>query len=293
MARQHGIVVRPQSVKHLQGRDQGLDVFRNFGGGSLRGMGGNSILRGLLGGRGNSGGINFGGGNIFRVQTRFFFDRSAVQQGMNRTLWLGLSRASMRVRQRAQRSIRRRGRARPPLAIMTANPGTALAQLVGMAPDRRTRNAIVRRMVEIQHRPSSPAGTPPYTHVPPGVMIGFRTNIYNSYDPGTHSAVAGPLPRGLQWDLPALHEQGGTLRMRRWVWVPPFTPRPGYVPLVRWYREGFPPPRARRGLWAPMNLVRRFPYPARPFMAPALQESIRRGEIEAAFANTFTTRVTA
>lgn len=293
MARLHGVVVRPQSVKHLQRRDQGLDVFRGFGGGGLRGMGGNSVLRGLFGGARGGYGFNLGGGSIFRVQTRFFFDRAAVQQGMNRTLWMGLYRASTRVRQRAQRSIRRVGRARPPLRIMQANQGVALAQLVNMAPDRRTRRAIVRRMAEIQNRPASPPGTPPFTHVPPGVMVGFRRNLYNSYDPGTNSAVVGPMRRGRQWDLPALHEQGGMLRMRRWVWVPPYRPRAGYVPLVRWIREGFPPPRPRRGQWAPMNLLRRFPYPARPFLAPALQESIRRGEIAAAFANTFVARVRA
>lgn len=295
MAKLHGITVRPQSVKHLRRSGQEFDVLRHIGVGGLGRFGGNPVLRNLFRGPGGFGGISFGSGNIFRVTTRYFFDRAAVQHGVNRMLWQALARASYRVRMRAINSIQRVGRARPPLRIMQTNQGVALQQLLGMTNNRRTQAAIITRIAEIQmgRGLSSPPGQPPYTHVPHSVMVGFRRNLYNAYDPSTHSGVAGPERRGRQWDLPALHELGGVLRMRRWVWVPPYRPRPGYVPLVQWHREGFPPRQPRRGHWAPMMILRRFPYPARPFMSRAMHECIRRGEIQAAFANTFTTRVTA
>lgn len=294
MARLHGIVVRPQSTKHLARADRNeIDVLRNVGGFGIGRMRGSGLLNQLFRGPGSFGGLSFGQGNIFRVSTRWFFDRAAVQQGVQRMLWIGLYRASSRVRWRAMNSIRRVGRARPQLRIQATNQGVPLAILLGMTTNRRTRQALITRIAEIQNPPASNPGDPPFTHVPHSVMVGFRRNLYNSYDPGTHSAVVGPDRRGRQWDLPALHEIGGVLRQRLWVWVPPYRPRPGYVPMVRWRREGFPPARTRRGAWAPMNLLRRLPYPARPFMARAMRDAIRANEIQAAFSGTFTHRVTA
>lgn len=291
MAKLHGITVRPQSKRGLARNDPGADLMRGLGGGiRVPGIGGGLRLPW-------GGGIRIGGSyrSMFRVQTRYFFDRTLVRMTLGHMLWGGLARASMRVRDRARRSIQPVGRARPMLAVQRQNPGVPLTQLTGLPMTNRTRQALITRIAEIQmgRNLSSPAGTPPYTHVPFSHMLGFRRNLYNSYDPATHSAVAGPMRRGRQWDLPALHEFGGRLLMRRWVWTPVPVPSSNFTPIVRWFREGFPPRAPRRGQWLPMPMTRRFPYPQRSFMAAAMRAAIANGEIQAAFAGTFGTRVTA
>jgi len=290
MAKSHGITVRPQSKAHLTNNDPGRDLakgFGRFGGGAFRG---GSIFR--FPGGGGGGMLGGGGGiqSLFRVNVRFFYDRAAVQQALVTMHHQALIRAAGRVREHARRSIDQVGRARPLLRIMTQNPGVPLRGLLGMAMTPRTRNALVTRIAEIDfgRNLSSPAGTPPYTHVPFSTMVGFRRNLLYGYDRATHTGVAGPERRGAEWDLPALHEFGGRLQMRRYVWQPRFAITRTYTPIVRWFRNGFPP---RRGRWVPTMLTRRMPYPARPFMRTAMNTAIRAGEIQAAFAGTFGTRV--
>jgi hypothetical protein len=284
MAKLHGITVRPQSKRHLSTNDPGAELARG-----LRGLGGGIRLPGF-------GGLRVGGSyrTMFRVQTRYFYDRTIVQLTLNQMLYGGLVRASSRVRDHARRSIQPVGRARPMLAIQRQNPGVPLTQLTGLPMTNRTRIALITRIAEIQmgRNLSSPAGTPPYTHVPFSHMLGFRRNLQYGYDPTTHSGLAGPDRRGRQWDLPALHEFGGRLLMRRWVWTPVPVPSGNFTPIVRWFREGFPPRGPRRGQWLPMPMTRRFPYPARSFMGAAMRTAIASGEIQAAFAGTFGTRVT-
>jgi hypothetical protein len=156
----------------------------------------------------------------------------------------------------------------------------------------RTRIALTTRVAEIQfgRNLSSPPGTPPYTHVPYSNMVGFRRNLLYGYDPGTHTGLAGPDRRGREWDLPALHEFGGRLLMRRYIWQPRYGITRTYRPVIRWFRNGFPP---GRGRWLPTLTTQRFPYPPRPFMRTAMRTAIAAGEIQAAFAGTFGVRVRA
>jgi hypothetical protein len=291
MAKQHGITVRPQSKAHLTNNDPGRDLargFGRFGGGAFRG---GSLFR-FPGGGGGAGILGGGGGvqSLFRVNVRFFYDRAAVQQALVTMHHQGLIRAAGRVRDHARRSIIQVGRARPMLRIMTLNPGVPLRGLLNMPMLPRTRNALVTRIAEIDfgRNLSSPPGTPPYTHVPFSNMVGFRRNLQYGYDPGTHTGLAGPDRRGGQWDLPALHEFGGRLQMRRYVWQPRYAITATYTPIVRWFRNGFAP---RRGRWVPTMLTRRFPFPPRPFMSRAMRTAIAAGEVQAGFAGTFGTRV--
>lgn len=202
------------------------------------------------------------------VRTDMFFDRAAVKDALDRMEYKALTKASLLVRRNAQKSIRKKGMAKPQLREMKANPGMRL-QDVARQPgltDRR-RQAVISRMREVQAKDPSPAGSPPFTHVPYGHMLGFRRNLYNAYDSATHSAVVGPSRKGEMWTIPKLHEFGGTLSLRAWVFQPQYA-RYG-KPIVIWV----PRQKELKGNWAPTGATRSVTYPARPYMRPALEKS--------------------
>lgn len=219
------------------------------------------------------------GQSVATVYTRMFFDRQAVKDALRYMNFHGLSRASLAVRRIAQKSIKQRGHARPPTKIEQLNVGVPLSQLIqsGNLPPR-TRGALVRKYREILERPASQPGTPPHTHVPSSVMVGFRRNIYNAWDSNTQSAVVGPSKKGKKWILPARHEFGLPVKLRHFMWH-----LPGRRPLMKWFDEDDDV----GPHWLPTNERRRVLFPPRPFLRPALQRAVASGKVARAFRQTF------
>lgn len=231
------------------------------------------------------------------ISVNMFFDRAAVKSALSNMEYKGLTRSSLLVRRTAQKSIIKMGLAKPPLRVMQQNPGMSLAamaalpsassyradlrrdsrgrflkgsgkkQFVSGVITERDRAKVIERLREIKTRPPSAPGSPPHTHVPFGHMLGFRRNLYNAYDKGSHSAVVGPSKKGAAWTIPQLHEFGGSKTMRAWVWRPRWEPYK--KPIVQWVGQG---EKAGAG-WLPTSQRKTARYPARPYMAPALVKS--------------------
>jgi hypothetical protein len=238
-----------------------------------------------------------GVGLVPRVTVNQFFDRRHVTDALTRGEHRALSRASLHVRRTAAKSIRKMGLAKPKLKILSTFPGMSLAdiaRLPGMTREtsatmrdsqgrflrgsgmRRTRDGgitdterarVIERIKEIKTRPPSAPGTPPHTHVPHGMMLGFRRNLYNAYDGRTHSAVVGPTAKGPRPQMPSLHEFGGSRRMLAYIWRPKY--QPYKTPLVKW----FPSDEEVGASWIPTGRSKSVLYPPRPFMRPALEKS--------------------
>lgn len=132
---------------------------------------------------------------------RFFFDRAYVQNVLGKESAKALGKAGAFVQRRARSSLRRR-------------------------------------------KKTSAPGTPPSAHS--GDNVATLKNIWFALDPRSLSVVVGPLKLNHLVDnsagtVPALHEFGGTARLRG---------------------------RVRRGQKPRLRTAR---YPARPFMGPALE----------------------
>jgi hypothetical protein len=232
----------------------------------------------------------------FQLKKTMFFDRSRVINALSKSEFRFVSRASLLVRRNAQRSIKKMGNARPPLAIAKANPGLSLDQLSklpGVSKERgstsrdskgrflpgsgqirsragviseRDRAKVLERIREVKERPPSPPGSPPHTHVSFDHMLGFRRNLYNAFDTSTRSGLAGPFMRGEQ-NLPRLHEFGGSMMLACYVWRPKW--QPYNKPIIRWMS-----PLTNAGPnWIPIGKTRSVSMPRRPFMRPALEKS--------------------
>lgn len=222
-----------------------------------------------------------------RVSTDFFFDRDAVKNAMSAMDLKALSKASMLVKDRARRIIKKRGLARLPLQVQEKFPGAGITSLVAMGViGKRAGETIVR---EVQKPPASPPGSPPHTHTPYAghfaSYLGFRRNLWNYYDSQTHSAVVGPSKKGRM--IPYLHEFGGTLRMRTWVYIPQVKTKRGGMrkPITMKLPTGQRPHNQTH--WRPMSLQTVAVYPARPFMKPAMEFCVANGSIAKAFAGQF------
>jgi hypothetical protein len=222
-----------------------------------------------------------------RVSTDFFFDRDAVKNAMSAMDLRALSKASMLVKDRARRIIKKRGLARLPLKVQEKFPGAGITSLVSMGViGKRAGETIVR---EVQKPPASAPGTPPHTHTPYAghfaSYLGFRRNLWNYYDSQTHSAVVGPSKKGRM--IPYLHEFGGTLRLRTWVYIPQVKTKRGGMkkPITMKLPTGQRPHNQTR--WRPMSLQTVAVYPARPFMKPAMEFCVANGSIAKAFAGQF------
>lgn len=99
----------------------------------------------------------------------------------------------------------------------------------------------------------SQPGQPPFTH------SGFlRNDILYAYDPTTRSVVIGPSQQ--PW-LNHLHEFGGVSALKEF--------RNVEHGMLRYWRKG---PQSRRRWKATGRIVKKR-YPARPFMAPALEKA--------------------
>ena len=243
-----------------------------------------------------------------RVTVDMFFDRAAIKAALSQIEYDGLSKASMRVKDYAKQSIKKRGMARPQLKIMKDNPGKTLGELAAMpGVPARVQRQLRQRISEIVSPKGSPAGTPPFTHVPYGHMLGFRRNLYNAYDIRTGTAVVGPSKKGVQWGLPHLHEVGAKIEKTAWElnykyplvgkktldrivrdsrgdssrWRGQYEKARAVKRVFRWLPTGKKPFNAAK--WRPTNLTRLFPYPKRPFMRPALNKAIANGDIKKAF----------
>jgi hypothetical protein len=226
----------------------------------------------------------FSTGNIkITVQTHMFFDRQAIKDATRYMNYEGLWRGSIIVRRLAQKSIKKKGMAKPIPKGISLGSGIPLAQLLarpGLAS--RTKGALIKRFREIQAPPASPPGTPPFTHVPSSHMLGFRRNLYNAFDRATQSAVVGPSQKGKRWILPARHEYGMPVHLRLYLWKPKTR---GGQALVKWFDEE--DAGEISDVWVPTKKRKRVDYPKRPFLQPALRKAIQTRQIAKAFRGTF------
>lgn len=210
------------------------------------------------------------------IQTRFFFDGAEVKNALSNLEYEGAWRSSILVRRTAQKSIQKVGAARPRLKVMRDNPNVPMKLLLKQPGLRQsTRDGLKLRIMEIQFPPSSPPGTPPYTHVPHSHMLGFRRNLYNAMDPSFTSAVVGPSAKGRDPKLPHLHEYGGTRRLVEHAFL--ITPQQqrqwsgGKLRFMRALTKWTSPNEPPGGGFLPTGNTRSVTYPKRPFMRPALQ----------------------
>lgn len=222
-----------------------------------------------------------------KASVDLFFDRQAVKDAMNGMDLRALSKASLVVKDRARRIIKKRGVSRLPLKVQEKFPGAGITSLVQMGViTPRLGKKIVR---EVQRPPASPAGSPPFTHTPYSghfaSYLGFRRNLWNFYDPQSHSAVVGPSKKGRM--VPYLHEFGGILRLRTWVYIPQIKTKRGAMqkPITMKLPTGQRPHNQMH--WRPMSLQTVAAYPARPFMKPAMEFCISNGSIAKAFQGQF------
>jgi hypothetical protein len=217
-----------------------------------------------------------------RVSVNYFFDRAEVKNALTAMQYKALTKGSLRVKDYAKKSIKKRGRARPRLKVMKENPGVSLQAIAKMPGiSNRTRRAVLQRLWEIERKPPSPPGTPPHTHVPSSHMLGFRRNLWNFFDPTSASAVVGPSKKGKM--IPYLHEFGGSVQMKTWVFRPRWE---GMREPIVWRRAADEKPKnASRWMVAPGT--ESVQYPARPYMYPALLKAIQRGDLAKAFGGQF------
>jgi hypothetical protein len=221
-----------------------------------------------------------------RVSVRQFFDRAAVKEALGAMNLKAFSIASLKVKNIAKESIKKKGLAKPILKVMRDNPGSTLSSLLAdPSTSKKNRRAVMERIREIKAKEPSPPGTPPHTHVPYGHMLGFRRNLWNFYDSSSHSAVVGPSKKGRQ--LPYLHEFGGTITMRLWAWIPQKYTKSGKMrsPIIMRLPIGTSP--RNTGKWRPLSVTERSDYPERPFMRPAMMKAIANGSIAKAFGGKF------
>ena len=222
-----------------------------------------------------------------RANTSAFFDKDAVKGALSEMERKALSKASLVIKDRAFRIIKKRGLARIPRKLQEKHPGAGPTALFnkGLISGKQ-RDIIIR---EVQTPKGSPAGTPPYTHTPyaghQASFLGFRRNLWNFYDASTHAGVVGPSKKGRM--IPYLHEFGGGLRLRTWVWVPQKFTKSGRMrkPIVMKLPLGQSPSDATK--WRPTAMIDSVIYPARPFMQPAMDFCIANGSIARAFGGTF------
>lgn len=238
---------------------------------------------------------------------RFAFYERDVNTAANRLKFGGLKKAGFRVMALARRSIKRKGAAKPRLAVAKNNPGLSLREIANLPGATRTtagtqrdsrgrflpgsgkraavageiserdRARVLERLREIKAREPSAPGTPPHTHT--GLL---RRNIFFDLDRTSESVVIGSFVPAARW-LPVLHEFSGVQRMAAWLYVPRFAGR--YSPILAYHRVGKGP--KKRDRWQATRATRAVPYPARPYMGAAVRAGIRSGQIAAEFKNRF------
>jgi hypothetical protein len=228
-----------------------------------------------------------------KASVDFFFDRAAVQSAMSAMDHQALMKSGGLIRDRVRRIIKRRGTARISKNVTDRFPGAGITSLIQMgvlAKTRRGNERAGQRIIrEVQSPKGSPAGTPPFTHTPESghfaSYLGFRKNIWFFYDQPSHSVVVGPSKKGRM--IPYLHEFGGVLRLRTWVYIPQVKTKRGGMrqPITMKLPTGQRPHNQTH--WRPMSLQTVAAYPARPFMKPAMEFCVANGSIAKAFAGQF------
>ena len=209
-----------------------------------------------------------------RIEFRSFFDRKAVVDRLGREKVKSLKRAGYKTMQIARRSITKQGMAKPQLRVMKENPGKTLDQIVSMPGlSKRSREAALKRLREVQSPEASNPGSPPFTHT--GM---FRNHIVFHFDAASESVVVGQaMPRG-DW-LANLHEFGGVQSVKAWALVPKY--QPYRSPILTFMRAGRSPKNASRWRQTTIRDMRR--YPARPYMRPAVLTAASSGAIVNSF----------
>ena len=222
-----------------------------------------------------------------KASVDLFFDRQAIRDAMSGMDHRALFKSGGLIRDRVRRIIKKRGVARLPLKVQEKFPGAGITSLVQMGViNPKLGSKIIR---EVQRPPASPAGSPPFTHTPYAghfaSYLGFRRNIWWYYDRSTHSVVVGPSKKGRM--VPYLHEFGGILRLRTWVYIPQIKTKRGGMrrPITMQLPTGQRPHNQMH--WRPMSLQTVAAYPARPFMKPAMEFCISNGSIARAFQGQF------
>lgn len=221
-------------------------------------------------------------GLTLTISYETFLDREDVIARLGKLKARALSRVGLTIKHMAQKSIIKRGLAKPKLKVQRENPGISMQQLVrrGGIPGGQRRR-LLERIKEIQDRQGSPPGTPPYTWT--GMM---RRAIQFGYDFNTESVVIGTSIANMAW-LASLHEFGGWQTMRAWAYVPPFASRMPFA-VIQWHRAGRGPTNSRsRARWEPTNMREAWPYPKRPYMTTALRRAINTKRIPEEFRNRF------
>ena len=230
-----------------------------------------------------------------RVSVDLFFDRTAIRNAMSGMDHAALFKSGGLIRDRVRRIIKRRGMARVSSTIRRNFPGAGIQQLMSMGVLGKTwvksGEEGARIIREVKTPPKSPPGSPPFTHTPelghPSSYLGFRKNLWYWYDESTHSMVVGPSKKGRM--LPYLHEFGGTLKLKTWVFVPQIKTKRGGMksPIIMRLPAGQQPTHAAH--WKPMRGFehKSTVYPARPFMKPAMEHCIANGSIARAFEGKF------
>jgi len=230
-----------------------------------------------------------------KASVDLFFDRQAIRDAMSGMDHRALFKSGGLIRDRVRRIIKRRGMARISAKIRRDFPGSGINALMQMGVLGKTfvqSGKFGRQVIrEVQNPPKSPAGSPPFTHTPEfghqASYLGFRRNLWYFYDESTHSVVVGPSKKGRM--IPYLHEFGGSLKMKTWVFIPQIKTKRGGMqsPIVMRLPSGQMPRDQSR--WKPLRAFehKSTTYPARPFMKPAMEFCISNGSIAKAFAGQF------
>lgn len=209
-----------------------------------------------------------------RINFDAFFDRDKVIQQIGAQRARALTRAGLKVKQTAAKSIKKKGMAKPKLEEQNQFPTERLAAILNKPEisDRR-KKAIARRIVEIRRRDPSDPGTPPHTHT--GMM---RNNIVFAYDKSTDSVVVGGFMSGGAW-LMSLHEFGGSIRQHAWTWIPRYpNPKTG---ILLWLAPNKSPRQTEK--WQQTSFSRTAAFPKRPYMEPALKKCVASGAVVGSF----------
>jgi hypothetical protein len=230
-----------------------------------------------------------------KASIHLFFDKATVMAALSDMERLSMMKAGGVIRDRVRRIIKRRGMARLSSKLRERFPGAGITTLMQMGVLGKTWTASGRegrRIIrEVQRPKPSPAGAPPFTHTPEeghfASYLGFRRNIWFFYDEAIHGVVVGPSKKGRM--IPYLHEFGGMVKLKTWVFIPQVRTKRGGMksPITMKLAAGDQPKDLSR--WQPLRNFEHQStvYPARPGMKPAMQFCIANGSISRAFKGKF------
>lgn len=219
-----------------------------------------------------------------RINYDFFFNRDTVRNALDKATHQALVKGGLAVMQIARRSIKRRGLANEKLQkLRKGSEGVRTFELLERertSGDKKRARWANKVITEIRTKTPSVAPNPPFTHLG---NLRDKPGIVFAWDPISTSVVIGQSARGISW-LASLHEFGGTEEQQAWAFVPPKS-RPWKFGILGWWRVGNRPRVVSR--WEPTQMRRTAPYPARPYMRPAIDRAVATRDILKPFANRF------